>query len=426
MLRIFAAVQTLRAGHKKDNKNKKITAKKGPIKAAFAVGIALFSASSLPAIAAKKVTEIPLHYLRLVPEARPVLSNILPPPKDLGEAGAELAIADSNTTGRFLGQHYTLNSQRFDEADALLKAAESIIKKDAVVLVDVPTALMAQLDKQAKEKGALLFNVANPDDALRTSQCLNNTFHTYPSRSMLTDALAQWLAGRRFSQWFLIAGPTEGDQAYQAALKRSAKRFGGKIVDEKSWSFDTDLRRTAQKELPLFTQAEDYDVVLVADEEGDFGHYVPYNTWLPRPVAGTQGLTPVAWHRVVEQWGAAQLQSRFIKQQERNMQSEDYAAWAAVRSVAEAVTQNRKDPKAYAASHIQQFLLSDKFHLAAFKGHKLTYRDWNGQLRQPIPLVQPRSLVSQSPQAGFLHPVTELDTLGFDRQESQCEMKNTL
>lgn len=426
MLRIFAATQAFKPGSKKDNKNRKITTPKSHLKAALAIGIALFSASSLPAIAAKKVTEIPLHYLRLVPEARPVLSNILPPPEDLGEAGAELAIADSNTTGRFLGQHYTLNSQRFDEADALLKAAESVIQKDALVLVDVPTSLMATLDKQAREKGALLFNIANPDDALRTSQCLNNTFHTYPSRSMLTDALAQWLAGRRFSQWFLIAGPTEGDQAYLAALKRSAKRFGGKIVDEKSWSFDTDLRRTAQKELPLFTQAEDYDVVLVADEEGDFGHYVPYNTWLPRPVAGTQGLTPVAWHRVVEQWGAAQLQSRFIRQQERNMQSEDYAAWAAVRSVAEAVTQNRKDPKAYEASHIQQFLLSDKFHLAAFKGHKLTYRDWNGQLRQPIPLVQPRSLVSQSPQAGFLHPVTELDTLGFDRQESQCEMKNTL
>lgn len=426
MLRIFAATQAFKPGSKKDNKNRKITTPKSHLKAALAIGIALFSASSLPAIAAKKVTEIPLHYLRLVPEARPVLSNILPPPEDLGEAGAELAIADSNTTGRFLGQHYTLNSQRFDEADALLKAAESVIQKDALVLVDVPTSLMATLDKKAREKGALLFNIANPDDALRTSQCLNNTFHTYPSRSMLTDALAQWLAGRRFSQWFLIAGPTEGDQAYLAALKRSAKRFGGKIVDEKSWSFDTDLRRTAQKELPLFTQAEDYDVVLVADEEGDFGHYVPYNTWLPRPVAGTQGLTPVAWHRVVEQWGAAQLQSRFIRQQERNMQSEDYAAWAAVRSVAEAVTQNRKDPKAYEASHIQQFLLSDKFHLAAFKGHKLTYRDWNGQLRQPIPLVQPRSLVSQSPQAGFLHPVTELDTLGFDRQESQCEMKNTL
>ncbi len=426
MLRIFAATQAFKPGSKKDNKNRKITPPKSYLKAALAIGIALFSASSLPAIAAKKVTEIPLHYLRLVPEARPVLSNILPPPEDLGEAGAELAIADSNTTGRFLGQHYTLNSQRFDEADALLKAAESVIQKDALVLVDVPTSLMATLDKQAREKGALLFNIANPDDALRSSQCLNNTFHTYPSRSMLTDALAQWLAGRRFSQWFLIAGPTDGDQAYLAALKRSAKRFGGKIVDEKSWSFDTDLRRTAQKELPLFTQAEDYDVVLVADEEGDFGHYVPYNTWLPRPVAGTQGLTPVAWHRVVEQWGAAQLQSRFIRQQERNMQSEDYAAWAAVRSVAEAVTQNRKDPKAYEASHIQQFLLSDKFHLAAFKGHKLTYRDWNGQLRQPIPLVQPRSLVSQSPQAGFLHPVTELDTLGFDRQESQCEMKNTL
>ena len=67
------------------------------------------------------------------------------------------------------------------------------------------------------------------------------------------------------------------------------------------------------------------------------------NTWHPRPVVGTQGLKPVAWHRVVEQWGAAQLQSRFDKLSGRWMTSEDYAAWAAVRSVAEAVTRTKSN-----------------------------------------------------------------------------------
>jgi ABC transporter substrate binding protein (PQQ-dependent alcohol dehydrogenase system) len=235
---------------------------------------------------------------------------------------------------------------------------------------------------------------------------------------MLTDALAQWLTEKRLSKWLLIKGSTEGDQAYAQSIQRAAKRFGHKIVAEKQWSFDTDLRRLAQKEMPLFTQTEEYDVVVVADEQGDFGEYVLYNTWYPRPVVGTQGLTPMAWHRVVEQWGAAQLQSRFDKLTARGMNGQDYASWLAVRTIAEAVTRTNTTN----TTQLKQYIISDKFELAGFKGRKLNFRTWNGQLRQPIPLVHPRSLVSQSPQAGFLHPVSELDTLGFDAPESQCRL----
>lgn len=174
--------------------------------------------------------------------------------------------------------------------------------------------------------------------------------------------------------------------------------------------------------MPLFTQTKEYDVVVVADERGDFGEYVLFNTWLPRPVVGTQGLTPVAWHRVVEQWGAAQLQSRFEKQAKRWMNGKDYAAWAAVRTVAEAVTRTNTTD----LTTLRNYIVSDQFELAAFKGRKLNYRGWSGQLRQPIPLVHPRSLVSQSPQEGFLHPETELDTLGFDAPESQCRIQQHL
>ncbi len=384
---------------------------------------ATVSATTAEAALKKPKLEVEIHYLRMMPKPKPVLSNLMPPAKNSGQAGAELAIQDSNTTGRFTGQHYQLNSQRFTSEADFMTAAAQAIQTDALVLIDAPSDLLSKADGMAKANGALLFNVGNSDDQLRTSQCLNNTLHTYPSRAMTTDALAQWLATRRFSRWLLIEGSDEGDKAYANALKRSAKRFGSKIVMQKEWSFDTDLRRTAQKELPLFTQGEEYDVVLVADEAGDFGHYVPYNTWLPRPVAGTQGLTATAWNKVVEQWGAAQLQSRFEKLQKRHMNDKDYAAWAAVRSISEAILQNKKQKgEQHLAQPMKQFLVGEKFHLAAFKGHKLTYRNWNGQLRQPIPLVQPTSLVSQSPQAGYLHPVTALDTLGFDQQESQCQL----
>jgi ABC transporter substrate binding protein (PQQ-dependent alcohol dehydrogenase system) len=239
---------------------------------------------------------------------------------------------------------------------------------------------------------------------------------------MLADALTQFLMARRWKHWLLVKGPRPRDEAYAQAMKRAARRFGASVVDERSWSFDTDLRRTAQQELPLFTQADKYDVVIVADELGDVGEFLPYNTWLPRPVAGTQGLTPVAWHAVVEQWGGVQLQNRFREQAGRAMTDLDYAAWAAFRSIAEAVTRTGS------VDHrtLYAYLHDDAFELAAFKGRKLSYRGWNGQLRQPIPLVQPRAVVSQSPQPGFLHPTSELDTLGYDRTEVQCNYEQTL
>lgn len=376
------------------------------------LGLALLSGAT----AAAESLEIRIGYLSYRPATPPALSNVLPESRDTGLRGTELAIADSNTTGRFLKQRYRLETAENGDPQALLLQAQAMHDSGIGLFVaDLPAAQLIELSTRLGPD-TLIFNAGSSDDTLRTEQCLANVLHTLPSRAMLADALAQWLASRRWQDWLLIVGNQPEDRAYAEALKRAGRRFGGTVVAEKAWSFDTDLRRTAQKELPLFTQGKDYDVVLVADERGDFGEYVLYNSWFPRPVAGTQGLTPVAWHRVVEQWGAAQLQSRFEENAGRWMDSRDYAAWAGVRSIAEAVTQL----KAVEPAAIRDFLLSDKFQLAAFKGRKLSYRPWSGQLRQPIPLVHPRALVSQSPQEGILHPVTDLDSLGFDAPESRC------
>ena len=71
------------------------------------------------------------------------------------------------------------------------------------------------------------------------------------------------------------------------------------------------------------------------------------------------------------------------------------------------------------------FLEGPGFALAAFKGQRLTLRDWNLQLRQPILLSDGRVTVSTSPQPGFLHQFSELDTLGVDRPETQCRLDAT-
>jgi ABC transporter substrate binding protein (PQQ-dependent alcohol dehydrogenase system) len=128
-------------------------------------------------------------------------------------------------------------------------------------------------------------------------------------------------------------------------------------------------------------------------------------------------LRAVAWSPVVEQWGAAQLQRRFVKSAGRGMGAVDYALWAAVRSVGEAVTRTKSADPAV----LREYLMSDAFELAGFKGRKMTFRPWNGQMRQPIPLVHSDAIAALAPIEGFLHQRTELDTLGQDEAEADCD-----
>ncbi len=381
-------------------------------------GVALIAAVILLTALPVQALEVTVGYIQWQPYQGPVLSTTLTKPEDAGLKGAELGVDDNNSTGRFMQQHYTLDAVVADSRDQAVNELRRMQQAGIDLFVlNVPADLLKQMT-EAVGPDALVFNAGAEDDSLRTADCQPNLLHTVPSRAMLTDALAQWLAKRQWNEAFLITGPTDNDKAWVAAFHRAAKRFGVKIVEEKPWTFDSDLRRTASAELPRFTQGDDYDVVVVADERGDFGEYVPFNTWLPRPVVGTQGMSPEAWHRSVENWGAGQLQSRFEEKTGRPMISDDYAAWAAVRAIGEGVIRTKQAK----ATDLLTYLLSDEFQLGGFKGRKLTFRTWNGQLRQPILLVHPRGLVSISPQEGFLHPKTELDTLGYDEPESQCRI----
>lgn len=129
-------------------------------------------------------------------------------------------------------------------------------------------------------------------------------------------------------------------------------------------------------------------------------------------------MVPSAWARPHEQWGATQLQDRFLHQAKRWMTDRDYAAWMAVRAIGEAATRSKSaDPVA-----IISFMRGDRFELAGYKGARLSFRSWDGQLRQPVLLADARSLVSVSPQPGFLHQFSELDTLGIDKPETKCRM----
>ncbi len=364
--------------------------------------------------------DVKVIYLEQQRERPPVLSNLVIHPEDEGEQGALLGIADNNTTGKFLKQNYVLEKIIVPiEEDVVAVAAEALNGANLVV-TNVATDKLLQIVDLAVARDDLFFNAGSAATALRDSSCRSNMLHTLPSRAMLTDALMQFFNKRKWESLYLLQGNRNVDTLFADSIRNSAKKYRISIDHEKQWIDDADMRRNASAEIPKFTQARKYDVVVVADEDDDFGQYVLYNAWLPRPVAGTAGLEPVAWHRVVEQWGAAQLQSRFEELAQRPMTSIDYATWAAVRSIGESVTRI----KSTEADAIRDYLLSEKFTLAGFKGAKMTFRTWNGQLRQPIPLIHPQSVVALAPIEGFLHHKTELDTLGLDQPESACEEMN--
>ena len=356
-------------------------------------------------------------YLRLEPPPAPVLSNLDPVPEDDGIAGARLGLADNATTGRFLGQTYTLDVVSLPDGTDPLPAAEAALVTAPFLIVDGGADEVTAIADLEVAKNALIFSVSAADEGLRGNGCRANLFHTGLSYSMRSDALMQVLLAKRWTKLALLSGPHPVDRLWAEALKGSARKFGLTFVGELDWDERADLRRTASSEVPVLTQdLPDHDVLVVADETDDFARYIAMNTWLPRPVAGSEGLVPTGWSTVVEQWGAAQLQSRFEELAGRAMRPHDYAAWTAFRTLAEAVTRTGSaDPDT-----LRAYILSDEFELAAFKGRPLSYRRWNGQLRQPVPVVTPRALVAEAPLEGFLHERNELDTLGLDRAESAC------
>ncbi|SFR45968.1 ABC transporter, substrate binding protein, PQQ-dependent alcohol dehydrogenase system [Litoreibacter janthinus] len=379
----------------------------------MATGAAILSAQ----VACAGVS-LDISYLSIETSLPPTLSNLDPVPQDNGKAGARTGLQDNLTTGKFLDQTYTMTETTLLQGDDALTAARNLLARSPFLVLDAPPDILIAIADLPEAQGAILFNTSSGDLTLRDAECRANLLHSLPSDAMRTDALAQVFVQKRWNDLVMVSGTRPQDVTYADAMRRSLKKFGLKLSAEKVWAFDADMRRTASQEIPLFTQElGDYDALILADELHDFGRYVLYNTWEPRPVAGSEGLSAVTWSPVIEQWGAAQLQSRFETAHGRDMNSQDYAAWAAIRTLGEAVTRtNSAEP-----ATLRDYILSDGFELAGFKGRPLTYRPWNGQLRQPIAIAHPRALVAQAPLEGFLHQNNELDSLGLDRPESRCE-----
>ncbi len=382
-------------------------------------GLMLFSIlASVPAGAADTMT---VAYLELIGDPRyrekAIEARYLGKPWGRPFAGADAARRESKFVGSAIGVDFQLERIEGKDAAELIEQVQSLPGSPvSFVLADLPAQVLSQVAEGLSDLPLLVLNVSAPDDTLRQASCQTNLLHVFPSYAMLSDALAQFLVSQKWREVLVLEGPLETDRQLVQAFDRSAKRYGLETTEKRNFLLGTDPRKREQNNLALLTRG-DYDVVFVADTEGEFARGLPYRTLQPRPVVGTEGLAPLAWHWAWERHGAPQLNNRFLKRAKREQTGYDWAAWMAYKAVVEATLRvGSTDFEAVSA-----YLRGQDIVLDGFKGNRLSFRPWSNQLRQPILLGTHNWVIDRAPIQGFLHASNNLDTLGYDQRETLCE-----
>jgi len=384
--------------------------------------VCLLALSTAPALAAKEV--VTFAYLQRENDPayerhRAYTGLVLrdrTPPLD----GAKTALRDSRILGRSIGVKFELHEKMLGGTDDAVAAIEALAADGTrIFLLDLPLGDVTQAAAALAHEDLLLFNIRHGAGELRGTACSPVLFHTIASDVMRMDGLAQFLFKRNWTDVLILKGEQEADLVLSTAFQDSARKFRLNVVDVRSFVLSNDPRVRDETNIPLLTGDADYDVVFLADALGEFGRYVPYQTYDPRPVVGSEGLVPSAWHWTWERHGAPQLNQRFDRIAERRMTDTDYAAWAAVKSVVEAMV--RTDSRDIAV--LRAYLTSDDFTLDTYKGAPGNFRPWDNQLRQAVLLHTHNAVIARAPLEGFLHQTNTLDTLGRDRPESACRFE---
>lgn len=300
-----------------------------------------------------------------------------------------------------------------DAAAARAEAAKAE-KAGAVALVtDLPAAWALAAADGAKLP---VLNIRAPDDRLRGPDCRRNLWHLVPSERMRADAVAQTLVARRWSNVLLLTGPSAADAERGVTAQAAIKRYGLKLAGSKPFKLSADPRERDLANPVLLTQGS-YDVVWVVDSDGEFAQMLPYRTALPRPVVGDGGLVALAWSAKYDRFGAPQVTRRLAKAHGRRMEAHDWLAWLAGKALVAAAVAAPKGP---AAAYGKALAGAE---LDGSKGVAMTFRPWDGQLRQPMLLTDGTGVIGTAPVDGLLHPKNILDTLGSDAPEKLCKTR---
>ena len=316
---------------------------------------------------------------------------------ELEAAGAAVALAPATASS-------------LESARAAAQAAEK--GGAALILTDLPAAWTLAVADAVKLP---VLNIGAPDDSLRQQDCRARLYHLLPSERMRADAVAQTLVSRKWSKLLLLIGPSPADQQRAATAQASIKRYGLQLVGSKPFKLSTDPRERDLANPLLLTAGSAYDAVWVVDSDGEFARGLPYRTALPRPVVGDAGLVALAWHAQFERYGAPQVSRRFFKAAKRPMTDRDWAAWLAGKTLLALAT---AVPKGSNGAWAQALA---KTSVDGSKGVNMSFRTWDGQLRQTMLLTDGQGVIAQAPIEGLLHPTDVLDTLGADAPEKLCK-----
>lgn len=326
--------------------------------------------------------------------------------------GLELAVDEARFELEAAGAQVALASAPAASVDAARAAAVAAEKNGAAVLLtDLPAEWTLAVADAVKLP---VLNLSDASDRLRQQDCRARLFHLIPSERMRSDALAQTLVSRKWSKLLLLVGSSAQDASRAATAQASIKRYGLQLVGSKPFKLSADPRERDLANPLLLTAGSSYDAVWVVDSDGEFARMLPYRTVLARPVVGDGGLVALAWHAQFERYGAPQVARRFAKAAKRPMTAHDWAAWMAGKTLTAVAIAAPKGPNAAWAQALAKSVLDGS------KGTGLSFRAWDGQLRQPLLLTDGQGVISQAPAEGVLHPRNVLDTLGADAPEKLC------
>ena len=333
-------------------------------------------------------------------------------------AGAKLGLKDIKPFQRMAKVKFKLMEMRIKNIDSAADEILNHIHKNniKIVLLDFPASELLNIVNKISNLNIAVINVSSKNNELRSFNCNKNLFHTIPSERMLTDSLAQYLSDKKWRKVLILTGPLEIDKAKSASFIESAKQFGLKIIDNKSFLLGNDPRARDQNDLDFLTGSAKYDAVYISDTHKEFSYRVPFATHIPSAVIGSSGLTPRAWHWSYLRHGAPQVHGRFERMNKRRMTEEDWAAWVGMRAIAEALVRFKNNEN----FSFQDAFVSEKFKLDGSKGPVLNFRKWNRQLRQPIMLSTDNWVTRIAPLESFVHRENNLDTIGIDSKTSKC------
>jgi ABC transporter substrate binding protein (PQQ-dependent alcohol dehydrogenase system) len=369
-------------------------------------------------------TVVPIGYAELSldadPRWDPTYARYEVPTRPWGSAyaGAVMAVNDNAPTAKFTHIDYVLKQATADSIDELITAVKGMVQGGVhFVVVDLPAADLLKLSDAVTSLPVTLFNISAHEDSLRGADCRFNMVHVAPSYRQLTDGIVQFMVLRRWKNILVLQGPDPRDKAVADAISVSASQFGARIVAVRPFVYGTNPTNRETNNVSLITGGVDYDVVYIADADGEFARNAQYNTNSPRPVIGSSGLIAVAYWWGAEDQDARQINQRFFDIAKRKIDPVGWGAWTAVRTIAAAVLRSKSTDY----QPVMDFMLSDKLTVDGAKKNPMSVRPWDHQMRQSILLASGNAVLWEAPVAGFLHATNNLDTLGVDQPNTTCK-----